>query len=1169
MPFLRVYARFCTCVPVCHLYVCSFASSTLLRAGASHMSSGFGRVADADYAYCSEPSCGASFKKSGYYWSSNLRRHMKEAHPEIDNRTTTVPALDQEAIKWAIQNQSDFDDSSEEDEGVGNEQAAFIEDLEALEGAAALSGTDSDTDVADDADVCAEGSYLHSPDWHTQYPACCPTLPESTFPFASKASYRFHLWCCLRGFKIADGCLDVLLSIFEDELPGFAAFKQTMLCNCKTVKGFMAKMDKRMPRPQSTSVHVARSSTAYDVGNQVRRTTVAASVDVVSITSCLVFLFSTPDMRRHVVAGINDVGDEHVQEFNETPFVRNAFKYQKLLSFHTDAEEICVGDFITAKCVPDLHSCPPECLLRVESLFYARIQMTDEGCGGQAVEGTLLPKLHIRGRFADCISESSEGMAVRLRADKPLQDVPAEKVVRRIAFIDKAESYTRTRHGTDVAYEPLKVLWTPRAVTSGDPFIWLNFYIDKFESVGKNNRSTEAIYMEVANVDSRFSYGQEFVFTIALLPSGCSLADAWEPQRKELARMVKRGLVMYDVSVKANVKVGVGVAGLIGDHMQQVVNTRTYGPSGTLNSRACSWRKDECHKTSKDGHSSCQHFSLLRRHEQTEVAIDQIRESLQLRAAKKKSKQYTQTAVDAESRHYGLHPLDSMWRGCGVDPHRQAWWDAAHLLFLGIIKMALKAIVEGLSGAGQEIFQTRIRLFPWPKACSPPINVIKANFGTSVTIEGWRLMSLASMWALDGLALQGDLEWVIKMHYFATDVMGPLSAADVVRLQRVSRELVEEGGAVVGPNWTDKPNIHGLLELPWHTLSALRSGRFPDTRKFEARNKGSKGYANGMKSGRGGQGGEGNAMKYDRRLVSHRTLAGGIHWGPNGMYGLGPALVGWRDPRPHRGNQPHPEIRKLTRLARTTKQPDAMSLIKKAPGVHPSSPPPKPEDQAYWVVDSVGAAVDVREAASAPYLRFAVEAVGEYYDEINSENITAIHCIKRVRTNGTHRAELLSPGDHVACTWGMDGNRGRHYCRLARIVLVVAKGKSFLFFAPQWYLYPAAGLRKHTLRDTEVVRRGNWPADPDAMYQWVAFSSISYQVGVVHSCIRTTGTRSCETAQFCVLHNSKVTSLRPCETCGRQGKSVGNDVHCDANNVYEIIDRSKGFVATTELDYIY
>ena len=1109
-----------------------------------------------------------TFSNTGYHCQGNIAKHVAQFHP--GEKSLAAASTTADDVAWCRAQHAGSDSDSGDEVSFAEEPDSYIDDREAEEAEYTSSSEEESAAEAaiyhDPASPSASPSRLYTADWYAKYPDGDRCLPRSTFPFASKASYRFHLWCCLRGHKIAATCIDVLLSIFEDELPGFAPFKRTLLCGCKTVRAFMNKMDRRIPAPSSEAVAVARTSTAYDASNNKRKVTVSTKVDVASISSCLEFVFATPDMRRHVVMGTSDVGDGPVHEFNETPFVRNAFDYQKLNSFRTDDEIIRVGDFVHAR---------GNNVFRVEELLYARTAMSSKGCSEEETEGTLLPKLHLRGRMATCEPATAHGIAVHLREDEPLVQMAASCVLRKLGPINEAASRTASAGGGDVAYEPLKVLRTPTAVTSGDPFVWLNFYIDKFESVGKNKKSTEAIYMEIANVDSRFSSGQEFVFTIALLSSGCSLAEAWEPQRKELAAMVKGGIELFDAAARANVLVGVGVAGLIGDHMQQVVNTRTFGPSGTLNSRACSWRKDECCEVTKDGHASCQHFTLARRNAQTEVAIAQINEALRLRAEKKRDGQYTRSAYDEECKHYGLRPYPCMWRECGVDPHRQAWWDVAHLLFLGIIKLALKCIVEGLSAADQEVFQTRIRLFPWPKSCSPPFNAIKANFGAGVTIEGWRLMSLASMWALEGLANEGDLRWVIKMHYCATDVMGPLTASDVDRLAVTTRELVTEGRAVVGDGWKDKPNIHGLLELPWHTLAALRSGRFSDTRKFEKRNKFGKGYADGSKSGKGGQGGEGNAMKYDKRLVSHRAMSGGLRWGPGRIYGLGSDLVGMRDPRPHRTQYPHPEIRRLTRLAPTAEAAPGSAHPRgrgrKQSRVDPAStpPPPTPTDQDCWIADSVGGPMKEDDPDRQPYTAFATSAISEQYGvDLEPTDITAMHRVARVRSRGSHRTELISPGDDVACTWGNDGERGRHHCRVHRIVLVVAHSKSYLFLAPRWYKYPATGPRMHKLRGTELVVKGRWPVDQ--MYQWLAFSSINYQVGVVHSCIRSRGPKACVTGQFCVAHPTRrVTTKIPCPECGKSGKIFGNDHHCETNEVYEVIDQGKGFVATTELDDIY
>ena len=344
-----------------------------------------------------------------------------------------------------------------------------------------------------------------------------------------------------------------------------------------------------------------------------------------------------------------------------------------------------------------------------------------------------------------------------------------------------------------------------------------------------------------------------------------------------------------------------------------------------------------------------------------------------------------------------------------------------------------------------------MRQYPWPKGSDPPTQSIKASFGKGVSMEGWRKISLASVFALDGLVERAALLFVIKLHKFSVKVMQPLSAADVDSLQMTARELVREGHSVLGEAWEGKPNVHGLLELPWHTLAALRSGRFSDTRRFETRNKMVKGLALGSKSGRGGAGGESNALKWDARLTAHRGMQLGLTWGLHGEFALCPSLVGFRDTRPGREHHPHPELRKLSRLLTSHLLP-VRSAIKEKEYIF--------VDQAAWVVEEKRPKV---ASMSGPLVAWAVAATNNYYDlggDVVPGDIQSLRFVNKIRTNPEsrdkggariHRVQYICSGDHVACWWGDDEDRAKHYCRIHTFTCLYEESLSALRCAPVVY----------------------------------------------------------------------------------------------------------------------
>ena len=576
--------------------------------------------------------CKVSFSKEG-----NLKRHNKRKHSELSNSKedegSGITAAD---VEWCM---ADGSNSDVEDPGpllwdCGGDYIDYSD--EEQDSGNAHNGQDPFDEEGDVSENAVDStSYLHSEEWERVYKS---NRGVNAFPFPNRVSYRFHLWRCLRGHMISDASLDALLSIFSEEIPGFEKHKEDMLFRCKTVHSFLRKMDKRMPIPPTFPVKVTQDKTVYDMSSSKRKLKLSTTVSCFKVGSTLEHVFSTRHLRKHLQFGCEDVGVEPVYEFNQTPFVRDAFKYQQLISFYTDTEEILVGDFV--------HLEQSNHLLQIESLFYKQLTMSAEGCGRNTKEAELMPPLYLRGIVCDITSTRNRPFTLLVRRDRNAVDIPASRVLRKVkleaANVDLPSWEVRNSDKTTSPYIHQPRALTPRAVRKGEPFVWLNFYVDKFESAGKNAKSTEAVYMEIANVDSRFSGGQEFVFTITLLPAGCAFAEAWEPVRLELASLVKRGVLLFDCVDNVNRTVGVGVAGLIGDHMQQVVSTRTFGPQGTLNSRACVARKDENHLVTTGTKASCAHFTTARRQAQTNVVVLQIADALDARAEARVNKQRTQ-----------------------------------------------------------------------------------------------------------------------------------------------------------------------------------------------------------------------------------------------------------------------------------------------------------------------------------------------------------------------------------------------------------------------------------------------------------------------------------------------------------------------------------------------
>ena len=542
------------------------------------------------------------------------------------------------------------------------------------------------------------------------------------------------------------------------------------------------------------------------------------------------------------------------------------------MSFRLDSgAEVVIGDVVEVTAARGRR----KPIYLVDSLFYRETDIPDGGSKDLS-PGELKPVLVAR--CFSCTYTSGRGRQdvggkLVVNTFNGLDDVEVSTIAQRHpASLQSRVCFQRSTAGrSETAFSRPFPTLGPAGYGLGAPFVWLNIYIDKYVSTDNNSKSTEAVYIEIANADARYKFGDEYVTTVALIPSGCQLFNVWDHVRPQLASLVAGGVTVWDSELGGNTHVGVGIAGLIGDHMQQIVNTGTYGPKGLLNGRAC-W----CQR--KDNHlvptSSCQTHSNARRREQTLVVRKQIELGAQKRRRDLKGGGLSVEAeahLAEEQKHYGARLVSfDMWLGCGVDPHMQAWWDGGHLLYMGLIKAVVNVLYKGLGSRSKVIFQTRMRDYPWPNGTQAPIHMLKAKFGTGVSMEGWRMVGLGALHCFEGLISQNSHRFFIRLVAVAVRAMGPLTAVGVDELQRECEDLVRDGGGVMGEAWKNKTNVHGLLQLPGHSLAALRNGYFGDTRRHEKRNKESKGLSQGPKSGKGGAGGEENSVRWSVALSSLR-----------------------------------------------------------------------------------------------------------------------------------------------------------------------------------------------------------------------------------------------------------------------------------------------------------
>ena len=94
-------------------------------------------------------------------------------------------------------------------------------------------------------------------------------------------------------------------------------------------------------------------------------------------------------------------------------------------------------------------------------------------------------------------------------------------------------------------------------------------------------------------------------------------------------------------------------------------------------------------------------------------------------------------------------------------------------------------------------------------------------------------------------------------------------------------------------------------------MPALRNGAYAKTDLFEKHHGPNKGLCKGSKSGKGGTGGEGNAMKWSTRRLCIQFMMQGLTWGRNGEHTLSLQLTQLRNPKPGLIHRPHPVLESL------------------------------------------------------------------------------------------------------------------------------------------------------------------------------------------------------------------------------------------------------------------
>ena len=214
---------------------------------------------------------------------------------------------------------------------------------------------------------------------------------------------------------------------------------------------------------------------------------------------------------------------------------------------------------------------------------------------------------------------------------------------------------------------------------------------------------------------------------------------------------------------------------------------RTLGMTAIMNGRSCNIKVGELHES----HHDCKDHAFEKRQAQWPLIDQQMEEEAQHRAKLSRSRTVPASCYASMRRHYGRKPGPPLLEGVDVDHHKQSWWDPAHLLLFGVIKLIIKTYLKSMSDKQREEFQIRLRDYPWPSGTPSPIQAIKAKFGSGVSMTAWKNIAFASLHCLQGLVTDAQVKFLVTAVRFRAKCMQPLSASDIEQLEITARKVVD------------------------------------------------------------------------------------------------------------------------------------------------------------------------------------------------------------------------------------------------------------------------------------------------------------------------------------------------------------------------------------------
>ena len=633
--------------------------------------------------------------------------------------------------------------------------------------------------------------------------------------------------------------------------------------------------------------------------------------------------------------------------------------------------------------------------------------------------------------------------------------------------------------------------------------------------------SSDGVYVSLSNTRRDCKHFQSFVGTLFLVPPGVDTLSLLEFVSADILKL-QRGVRVYDVALDKWRMVRGVISMLPTDHTQAIKTTRGLGTAANITSRCC-WALKETRCNPRILATILDH-TMTRREAQTDVCVLQMNETLS-------RGRHSKARVLHLQRKYGIRSIPRHFHGLvSVDTHLQSFWDPAHLLFLNILPRLVESLWKAC-GKLSHLFVVRMSQFPWVRGTKSPSRPWRKGLGRSVSISIWRQYILASIYACEGFVRPHWVEIITNYWKLTCLVLGGagLSVTDLDEAQRlcdlVIRGMLRHGGKKKKNSENlkfDLPCVHGLRELVFRTLPALRNGNFSSTNSFETHHKEMKVFAVGGTR-------EMTAISCWLVYEAMQRCLHGMRRGPGNRFRLG---SGWT-----------PAV---------LKDPVFLSLT-------PFSGRSQCDEPPRWTRTLAPIKTRVSQACSDLIL----QDFQNRFPTVHRGSVTLTMISGLVRHNGASTEELRQ-GDAVEVRF--EDELEEAYAVLQGPFVEASWGDVVDFYIfPAWYDFErviTTNVKKtHPLRGTKLLRRwmGSVAQEPP-----IRASEIVNRVHVVHSCKRTCSYHelpaNCRCADNCYVRN--VCKQHKQENCAVP-ECVGKppllvDWHNPRRNLYEVLSQTQG-----------